>query len=328
LEEIALDWIQLAINTTSEGIEPLTGRLYNIGITGFEIEDEKDFLDFLENQTRNWDYVDESLLESKKGKTCVKVYLSDNQAGHDMLRLIKESVGALKAEDADGKYGSLNMEFSNVSEDDWANNWKKYFKPIEIGEKILIKPQWHELLYDTDRIVFEVNPGMAFGTGTHETTRMCIQQLEKYVYSGSSVLDLGCGSGILSIISLLLGAKKVTAADIDPNCEKIAYQNARLNKVDDKDFTVFSGNVLEDLQLKKMLGSGYDVVAANIVADVIIALAPDIKTYLKPEGVCILSGIIDFRENEVANALKSCGIEIVSRQQEGEWLCLIGKVLL
>lgn len=326
--DFILDWIQIKITTTSEGIEPLSGRLYQTGVTGVEIEDEKDFLNFLETHTEHWDYVDEELFEQKKSPTCIKVYLSNNESGHDMLRLIKESVNALKESDTEGKFGSLEIELSDINEEDWANNWKKYFKPIEVGEKILIKPQWHQLDRDTDRIIFEVNPGMTFGTGTHETTRMCIEQLEKQIKPGNSVLDLGCGSGILSVISLLLGAEKVVAADIDPNCEEIAYENAKMNQVANKDFTVFSGNILKDTQLKSNLGTCYDLVVANIVADVIIDLASDVKGYLKPGGVCIFSGIIDFRESEVIEALKTCGIEVTGRHQEGEWICLTGKILL
>ena len=321
-----MEWIQVTITTSPDGIEPLSGRLYQIGISGLEIEDQQDFLDFLEDHKQQWDYVDDELLQAKNKETCIKIYLSDNASGHDTLGLVRESVNALKSLDADNKFGSLEISLNNIDEEDWANNWKKYFKPIEVGESILIKPEWCEV-ENTDRIIFEVNPGMTFGTGTHETTRMCIKELEKYVSEGVSVLDLGCGSGILSIISLLLEADKAVAADIDPNCKKIAYANAKMNDVNTKKYNVFAGNILEDRRLKAKLGTGHGVVVANIVADVIIPLCDDIKRYLKPDGVFICSGIIDFREADVWTALRRNNMEVINRRSEGEWVCLTASLI-
>lgn len=321
-----LEWIQVTIATTADGIEPLSGRLYQIGITGIEIEDEKDFKDFLENYKQYWDYVDDELMKSKSGETKVKLYVSGNASGQDMLKLVNESVLALKQSDKNHEFGSLEISLINVNEEDWANNWKKYFKPIPVGDKILIKPQWETLEYDTDRIVFEVNPGMTFGTGTHETTRMCICELEKHVKTNCKVLDLGCGSGILSIISLLLGAKSATAADIDPNCKSVAYSNAEMNGIYKDKYTVYSGNILEDESLKIKLGKGYDVVVANIVADVIVSLAADVKQYINNDGIFICSGIIDFRECDVVAAFKENGFEILNTRKEGEWIAIVARV--
>ena len=227
-----MDWIKVSIFTTSEGIEPLSGRLYQLGITGLEIEDEKDFKDFLENNKQYWDYVDDELIKEKEGETEVIAYVSDNAAGHEMLMAIRNTVAEMKQLDDESKFGRLEIHIDNMKEEDWANNWKKYFHPLEVGEKILIKPEWEELKDNTDRIVFNINPGMSFGTGGHYTTQLCIETLEKYIKPGVKVLDLGCGSGILSIISLLLGADSAFAVDIDPNAVDIAYQNAGMNDVD------------------------------------------------------------------------------------------------
>ena len=176
-----MEWIKASIFTTEKGIEPLCGRLYGVGITGVEIDDKNDFFNFLENNRQYWDYVDDELIKAKSGETCIRIYISDNETGHDMLELVRESVNSLKEFDREGEFGRLEITLDNICEEDWANNWKKYFKPIEVGEKILIKPQWEDIPEKTERTIFSVNPGMTFGTGTHETTRMCICELEKHI---------------------------------------------------------------------------------------------------------------------------------------------------
>lgn len=320
-----MDWIKVSIYTTSEGIEPVSGRLYQLGITGIEIDDEKDFKDFLENNKQYWDYVDEDLVKEKEGETKVSAYVSDNPAGYEMLTAIKSSMAELKALDEENEFGRLETECSTLNEEDWANNWKKYFHPMEIGEKILIKPEWEELTQDTDRIVFNINPGMTFGTGSHYTTQLCIENLEKYITDGSTMLDLGCGSGILSIISLLLGASDAVAVDIDPNAVDIAYQNAERNNVDKSKYHVYSGNILTDEELQSKIGGKYDVVAANIVADVIIGLTPKAREYMKDGGVFITSGIIEDRVDDVKAALEQNGFTIVDIKQRKDWVSIVCK---
>ena len=226
-----MDWLQVTIYTTQEGIEPVCGNLYQLGITGLEIEDEEDFKQFLEENHQYWDYVDDSLLKEKAKPTCIRAYVSDNASGREMLLAINSAMNALKAYDKDNVFGSLKIETGCLNEEDWANNWKKYFHPIEVGKKILIKPEWEDLSSPTDRIVFNINPGMTFGTGSHHTTQLCIEEMEDYIDSSKDILDLGCGSGILSVISLMLGAKSALAVDIDPNCIDIAYANAKRNNV-------------------------------------------------------------------------------------------------
>lgn len=319
-----MNWLQLSIYTTSEGIEPVCGRLYQLGITGTEIEDYDDFCDFLENNKQYWDYVDDDLIEQKKGETRVKVYISDNASGNEMFLQIKETVQELKAYDTENVYGRLEIETDTMSEEDWANNWKQYFHPIKIGERLLVKPEWEDIDSDEGRIVFSVNPGMTFGTGSHFTTQLCMEQLEKYVKAGDTMLDLGCGSGILSVISLMLGAVHATAVDIDPNAVNIAYENADRNCVERDKYRVLAGNVLTDEKLCETIGDRkYDIVAANIVADVIIGLTPAAKEYMKEDGIFITSGIIADREDDVKEALADNGFEIKEIYHRGEWVCIV-----
>lgn len=319
-----MNWIRVSIYTTSEGIEPVSGRLYQLGITGLEIEDEADFKDFLENNRQYWDYVDEDLIKAKSGETQIKTYISDDAAGHELLTAIKSTLCELKSLDSGEEFGRLEIEIDNMTEEDWANNWKQYFHPLEIGEKLLIKPEWEELSEPTDRIVFNIEPGMSFGTGSHYTTQLCLEALEQYIRPGVKMLDLGCGSGILSIISLLLGAERAVAVDIDPNAVDTAYQNAARNNVSKDNYTVLAGNVVTDADLQTEISKyKYEVVAANIVADVIIGLAPKAREYMKEGGVFITSGIIEDRIEDVKSALLENGFEIVKINQRKDWASII-----
>ena len=243
-----------------------------------------------------------------------------------MLMAIRNTVAEMKQLDDENEFGRLEIHIDNMKEEDWANNWKKYFHPLEVGEKILIKPEWEELKDNTDRIVFNINPGMSFGTGGHYTTQLCIETLEKYIKPGVKVLDLGCGSGILSIISLLLGADSAFAVDIDPNAVDIAYQNAGMNDVDISKYTVKAGDIITNTELQNEIAQNeYDVVVANIVADVIIALAPKAREYMKKGGVFITSGIIEDRVDDVKAALEKCGFEIDSIKQRKDWVSIVCK---
>lgn len=319
-----MDWIRVSIYTTSEGIEPVSGRLYCLGITGLEIEDEQDFKDFLENNRQYWDYVDEDLIKEKEGETKVKTYVSNDAAGRELMLSIKSTLDELKSLDTQGEFGRLEFEIDNMTEEDWANNWRQYFHPLEIGKKLLIKPEWEELSEPTDRIVFNIEPGMSFGTGSHYTTQLCLEALEQYVKPGVKMLDLGCGSGILSIISLLLGADKAVAVDIDPNAVDTAYQNAARNGVGRENYTVLAGNIVTDTGIQEEISKNkYEVVAANIVADVIIGLAPKAREYMALGGVFITSGIIEDREDDVRAALEENGFEIVSVNRRKDWVLII-----
>ena len=321
-----MDWIKVTIYTSAEGIEGVTGRLYQLGITGLEIEDEQDFLEFLENNKQYWDYVDEDLVKQKHTETKVSCYVSNDMNGNELLIAIRDSMKEMKDLDDDNSYGRLEVEIENTSTEDWANNWKKYFHPMEVGEKILIKPEWEELTEPTDRLVFNINPGMSFGTGSHYTTQLCIEALEKYIKPGIKMLDLGCGSGILSILSLMLGAKEAVAVDIDPNAVDTAYENAQMNNIGREHYKVLSGNVVTDKEIQDIISQDkYEVVAANIVADVIIGLAPKAREYMKEGGVFITSGIIEGRQDEVKEALEETGFEIVDIRNRKDWYSIICK---
>lgn len=319
-----MDYIQVTIYTTHEGLEPVTGRLYRIGISGVEIEDETDFNEFLENNRRCWDFVDDDLRKKMAGETKVKVYLPADTLP-DAIQTIRNEMDELRALDTVHAYGRLEIATAHVSEEDWANNWKQYFKPVLVGN-VLIRPAWEALPGDLQgHTVFSINPGMTFGTGTHETTRLCIQAAQRHVKKGARVLDLGCGSGILSLISLLLGAQSATAVDIDPIAQDTVLENAALNGISPDTLSVFTGDVLSDDVLRARVGGGYDVVFANIVADVIIALAPYIPRVLAADGVFITSGIIDNRRDEVVQALAENQLSPFEEQQEKGWHCLCCK---
>ena len=315
-----MEWLEVTIYTTSEGIEPVSGRLYQLGINGISIEDEQDFNDFLENNRQYWDYVDDELIEKMHKETNVKLYLTNNADGLEQLCAVKQSIDELKRYDTEGKFGRLDVDTGSMNEEDWANNWKQYFHPLKIGEKILVKPEWEQASDAEGRIVFIINPGMSFGTGSHHTTKMCIEELETAVTQGCDMLDLGCGSGILAIISVLLGAKSAYAVDIDPNAVNIAYQNAEKNGVSRDIFTAEAGNLLSDEALRgRILSKKYDVVTANIVADVIIDLAPLAYNAVRIGGVFIASGIIEDRIDDVKAALQSAGFEICSVRRSADW---------
>ncbi|MBE7048886.1 MAG: 50S ribosomal protein L11 methyltransferase [Ruminococcaceae bacterium] len=288
---------------------------------GVEIEDEADFKTFLEENRSAWDYVDEELMRAKSGETNVKFYVTADSAGREILGEAERTLAILRELDTDKQFGSLRLSLSDVDEEDWANNWKQYFKPLTVGKKILILPEWETLETPTDRTVFVINPGMSFGTGSHHTTRLCLEALESCISPGMEVLDLGCGSGILSSVALLLGAKSATAVDIDPNAARIARENARRNGIADEQYRIFAGNILTDEALVRAISDRhYDLILANIVADVIIALAPMIPSLLKEKGQYITSGIITERGDEVLAAYQIEPLRLCKQNQSGDWL--------
>lgn len=320
-----MDWIKVTIFTSKNGIEPVCDMLYDMGITGTQIEDESDFTEFLEKNTQFWDYVDDELMNEKKGETRVIIYLEDNESFSDTVSGIKSALSSL--DNADGEMGRLEIELENLKSEDWENNWKKYFKPTEIGNKILIMPEWYDDEIKTDRTIFTVNPGMTFGSGTHHSTKLCIEHLENHISGGEKVLDIGCGSGILSIISLLLGADSALALDVDENCIHTAYENLEMNGIARDRYTVLAGNILSDDSLKeKIAEEKYDVVLANIVADVIIALSEFAHIFLKENGVFIVSGIIEERKNDVLSAIEKSKFIVSDIKEKGGWVSIVCKL--
>lgn len=321
-----MDWIKLTISTTTQGIETVCAVLMEQGVSGVEIDDSLDFHNFLENNRDKWDYVDEELLRAHESGSYVSFYVTDDADGKETLSLVKSALNALKSQDADNEYGTLEISGTNMKEEDWSENWKQYFKPLNVGDKILILPEWETIDEPTDRTVFTVNPGMSFGTGAHHTTQLCIKALEKHLDNGMTVLDLGCGSGILSIISLLLGADHATAVDIDENAVKIAVENAQKNNIDLNKYRTMAGNVTCDKELfSKISDRKYDIVLANIVADVIIGIRDIVPEFLRDGGIFITSGIIEERLNDVASAYKKSNLTLLSEEHQGGWVSLVYK---
>ena len=315
-----MNWVEVDIFTTSEGIEPVTGCLLGLGINGFVIKDAADFEEFLNDKSVNWDYIDDDLMGLKNCETTVTAYLPENAQGLDYLEAVKAELKALKQRDAENNFGRLEYELKNVREEDWANNWKQYFKPLEIGDKLLIKPSWEEVSEGETRKILEIDPASSFGTGQHNTTQLCLELVEKYLKDGDRVLDLGCGSGILSIGAVLLGAGDCVAVDIDANSVKIAGENAEKNHISPEKYRAVCGNVIDDAALVSEIGGGYDLLCANIVADVLIGMSGLFAGFLKPGGRLIVSGIIDMRKDEVLDKIKEQGFELTEIREKEDWV--------
>ena len=305
-----MECIEVMIKVPERELEDTCCKLEALGASGFVIESEEDFKQFLENNRQYWDYVDESLEAKYAGASCVKFYLEDNAEGAGVLETVRNA--------------GFSPETKRVCDSDWENNWKQFYKPLEIGERLIVVPEWEEVP-DKDRIPLRLDPGLMFGTGSHPTTRMCLAALEKYAGEGKRVLDLGCGSGILGIGAMVLGCKACVGCDIDPKAPDIAAFNASLNGIGNDVYKVYAGDIIGDAGLRKSLGKGYDIVLANIVSDVIIPLAPLVRAFMAPDAVFITSGIIDGREDDVRLALERNGFEIKEHLHEEEWHCFVCK---
>ena len=313
-------WLEVHIDTNHAGLETLQAVLSGLGVDGVAIEDEEEFQDFLENNRDYWDYVDEELERRMAGRSRVTFYLEAREAGFAKLGEVRIALEKLKRESRD--LGTLLMTLEDVEDADWENNWKQYYKPMEIGERLLVIPQWEEA-DPGDRTPLYLDPGLTFGTGAHATTRLCLTALETLVRGGERVLDLGCGSGILSLAALRLGAGSALAVDIDDKCRDAAEENAGLNGVGPDRLSVLVGNILTDEGLAERIGGGYGLVLANIVADVIIALAPRVRGLLAPGGTFLCSGIIEGRAEETAAALAANRLDVRERREDGGWYAFI-----
>ncbi len=322
-------WIEAVVHTTSEGIEPVAGRLLMNGITGYAVEDSNEFNEFLEGEGVFFDYVEDDLLKLKDCETTVKFYVAENSQGVEILLAVKKSLEELKALDKDGTFGNLTLTTdAKIEEQDWENNWKKYFKPFSVGKNLCIKPSWENLPDELrEKIVIELDPSSSFGTGSHTTTRLCLEMVEKYMsrFDGAvQVLDMGCGSGILGIAASLLGAEFITAVDIDENSARIAGENFAENKIADGKYKVMAGNILNDQSFyDKVTAKKYDLIAANIVADVLIWMAPVFKKVLSDNGYLLVSGIISERSDEVVDALRQNGLMVKEFAESQEWAAVV-----
>lgn len=317
------NFYQVDIFTSSEAIDGITGALQDYGVTGFIIKDGADFEDFLADKNANWDYVDDSLMSLKNAEPCVTVYVHENAQGRETLEAIRALVESYKAKNSDGFYGNIRMELANVREEDWANNWKQYYKPFRVGKSLVIKPSWENVEPKSGDKILEIDPASTFGTGQHHTTKMVMETLETVIKGGERVLDLGCGSGILSIAALLLGAENVTVCDIFENAVKTASENIEKNNFTTEKYSAFCGDIISNSALREKIGGGFNVICANIVADVIIGMSGLFAGFLAEGGVLIVSGIIDERLDEVLEALCENGWKKVSALNEEGWNCVL-----
>lgn len=305
-----MEWTEVTITVDAEQID-LAGDIAQMVVPyGIYIEDYS-HLEEEAKEIAHIDLIDEELLAKDRTKALVHIYLSPEAAPAEALAFLSERY----------KTAGIRHEISlsKIREEDWANEWKQYFKPLEIGERLVIRPTWEDYDNRDGRAVLSIDPGMAFGTGGHATTRLCLEAMEQFITPETDFLDLGCGSGILSIAALLLGANGATGVDIDALAVKTAQENGALNGFFPPRYQILQGNLAEKVQ------GSFQVIAANIVADVILLFCPQVSAYLEPGGVFIASGIIDSREQEVAAALDRYGFQITQRKGDGGWICLVCK---
>lgn len=316
-------YIEAKIYTTKEGIDPLTCILMDMGIAGFAIEDAEDFKEFLNKKNPyDWDYVDEGLMKLSEVETNLTFYLDlseESQALLDDLRMKLESMKHIPDSQPESDYGRLEIITKVVDDEEWKDNWKEYFKPSRITDRITIKPTWEEYRGEKDELIIEIDPGMAFGTGTHPTTTLCVKLLEKYIRSEQdTVLDVGCGSGILSIAAALLGAREVKAVEIDPVAVEVGRENVALNGLSEK-IDVFEGDLTKGLDYQA------DIVVANLMADLVVLLSEDVSKHLKGKGIYISSGILIEKQGMVADAIQKSGFEILEICEQEEWCAIAAK---
>ena len=316
-----MKWIRFSIDTHVDAVDLLSYMLDEIGVEGIEIEDHLP----LSEEDKKKMFVD-ILPDPVENDNTAKVHFYMEPEGCDPEKVILQVQNILQEISQFSEIGKGTISLSETEDKDWINNWKTYFKPFRAAKNIVIKPTWES--YEKEReedLLIEIDPGIAFGTGSHETTKLCIQALEKYVQKGNTVFDVGCGSGILSIAAIKLGADYVTAMDIDEVAVKVARENMEVNHLSREQYSVYTGNLLQEGAVREVSGKKYDLLIANILADVIIPLTDLAGQYIKKGGLYITSGIIDTKEEEVRQALLHNGIEILDTTHMKEWCCFIAR---
>ena len=308
-------WLKITLNTESHRVEAVAEALTARGFSDLVIEDQQEFEEFLEENRAYWDYIDEGLQRQLQGLARIKLYLEDTD---------EASLSRLRAY---GKEAGLSLTEASLAETDWEESWKDNYPPQEVGQSLLVLPCWLAEEYAGSRRPVILDPGLTFGTGAHPSTQMVMETMETLVAPGAHCLDLGSGSGILSITALRLGAESAIGVDIDPKAETIARENALYNGFASPEFTALTGNVTADRPLMDRLAAGhYGLVLVNIVADVIIGLSPLLPEFLSADTLLILSGILDTRLEDVLAALRRAGIAVTSVREKEEWRCVTAKI--
>jgi len=327
-------YIQIKIHASRQGIEAATPILLSYGVDGYSVDDPADFEGILDKKNSyDWDYVDQKLLDEHMDKRAgrepvLTAWLEDTDENKEIVQNIKIDILKLKAEEqyhtfgADADFGRLYVETETVDDEAWKDKWKENFKPVKITDRIVVKPTWEDYDAKARELVLEIDPGTAFGTGTHETTSLCMKLLEKYAAGGAdeavSVIDVGCGSGILSVAAALLGCRYVLGTEIDSEAVQIARENVQLNGVDSK-VKVFEADLLKNVNYKA------DIIVANLMHDLVMKLAPDAYRHLDAGGLFISSGILLEKRDQVAAAVEAAGFDILEIPEDGEWCAIAAK---
>lgn len=310
-----MKWVEVIVKTIPENEDVVTDILYQAGAVGLAIEDPQDFID-LTNDKASWDFIDESLINFDHDGVSLKAYFAESEDISQIVDFINNRVVEIPQKEEGKPYGEVIL--NSVDDEEFSESWKKYYKPLRIGERIIIKPTWEDYAQEANDLVIELDPGMAFGTGTHETTEMCAEALESFVKPGGHIYDIGCGSGILSIVAAKLGAEKVTAIDIDPVCIDVSNENIRLNHVEDI-VGAYQGDLFN------VVNDKVDLIVSNIIAEVIAGMVKDLNKYLKDDGIFITSGIILSKVELVENALRENNFKILETKRLREWACIIAQ---
>ncbi len=309
-----MNWIEVQVSVAPEAVEAVSEIYYRFGANGVSIEEP---IEITADANLYWDYTDESMIDRSVESKVIAYYPSVGEEPDDKIKKIRQEIRDLESFGI--RIGSGAIRVRTVKQEDWENSWKQYFKPIRVTDRIVIKPQWEEYSQGPDELMIQIDPGMAFGTGSHETTSMCLSALERYVRKGISVLDVGTGSGILSIAAALLGAERITGVDLDPVAVEVAKENVALNKVD-RFVEILHGDLVERIDRK------YEIVVANIIAEaILILLESGVKNFVKDDGLLICSGIILEKEAAVIEKLQEIGFEIQAVDRRGEWVCIVSK---
>ncbi|MDR7870186.1 MAG: 50S ribosomal protein L11 methyltransferase [Tissierellaceae bacterium] len=311
-----MKWVEVVVKTIPENEDIVSDILYQAGAVGLAIEDPQDFID-LSNDKESWDFIDESLMDFKDdGNISLKAYFAENDNIEKIVDFVRNKVVHIPLNEDGKSLGEVIL--NSVDDQDFAENWKKYYKPLRIGQRIVIKPTWEDYIEQENDIVIELDPGMAFGTGTHETTSLCIEALESIVKPGDHIYDIGCGSGILGVVAAKLGAQKVIGIDIDPVCVDVSNENIDLNNVGDK-VEVYQGDLFD------VVSGKVDLIVSNIIAEVIAGMVKDLDKYLNDDGTFIASGIILSKVELVENALRENGYNILETKRLREWACIVAQ---